>query len=205
MTEYAAVVRHVGYWRGTIHRWSTVYPFVGEAALSGTTAVDAVKTVDDALCWGPSENDGGIFESSLYDLTHKGMPIETNTYFDYTDPGAWLGYGGAGWTEGTGLIYDPSLETAMLIEWAGGIGRTGKPVTFKKWIHAVPRSNSTVGVPDLNDPVLSDLLAEANTVQTILSGHGLLMGNSRRLAGDAHVNHYYGNHQMPKGRKRKKV
>jgi hypothetical protein len=204
MTEYLCVVKHVGYWRGVIHRWSTAYPYVGSAALSGTTVVDAVADRDSGMCFG-SAADGGIFESSLYDVTAKGSPIETHTYFDYLDTSAWTGYTSAGYFAVPSAEAQP-LELALLASWYAGMSRTGKPVFFKKWYHAVGETAAAVsGAADVTSANVASLGAYGAGFQGLLSAHGLAMGNARRLVavGEPGIGAFFENHQIPKGRKRK--
>jgi hypothetical protein len=156
------------------------------------------------MCFG-SAADGGIFESSLYDLTAKGSPIETHTYFDYADTGAWTGYTSAGYFAVPSAEPQP-LEVALQVEWPGGLSRTGKPVRFKKWYHAVGKSNAAAsGDIDLTGANAAALTTYAEGFVALLAGHGLALGNSRRLAQSAgtSVNVYFQTHQMPKGRRRK--
>lgn len=204
MAEYLCVVKHVGYWRGAIHRWSTAWPFVGLAALSGTTTVDAVADYDQGFCVG-SAADGGIFESSLYDLTAKGMPIETHTYFDYASPSSWTGYDSAGYFA-IPTVEKGTLESALGAQWPAGLSRTGKPVYFRKWFHAIGESAATTpGSPDVSTANAGSLATYAALAPTLLAAHGLAMGNSRRLAQatDSFADAFFQAHQIPKGRKRK--
>jgi hypothetical protein len=203
--NYKAVIIQGRYWRGQPHRWTSVYPYVGTAALSGTTIVSALATQQQKVGWGAS-TEGVIAEVSLYDEAIGGVPVETNTWCDPKDPGTWssgVAYTGSAYALTGSHIMEPVAESAVLLEWAGGFSRTGKPVRFRKFIHAIPNSLADVGADDLSAGSITGLTAAANGFTTLLSAHGLQMGWGGRLAGAASVSPYYANHQMPRGRRRK--
>lgn len=206
MTSYRFVVRHVGYWRGQIHRWSTSYVYSGTAD-SPPSGADCLKMLqwDDAMCYGGSASESGTYECAVYDMSRKGTHIAIITLFDWKDPGTWVNMAGTAWTT-TGVFQDPTRENALVVEWAGGLGATGKPVYFRKWYHAVPVSSTTGAGAQISAADQASLLAHARTAQGIHGDNGLLLqAKSGRIAGEPRVLNYYGNHQMPKGRRKKKV
>lgn len=200
---YRAVVRHVRYWRGAPHRWSTVYPFLGTPT-SGLTTADAqsVLVADDKMCWGTQAAEGGTYECALYDQAVGGVPVAVYTAFDWTTPASWIKYGGAAWTTPTGNEF--GAEMALAVTWAAGLSATGKPVKLRKWYHALPISAaSTPGAADVSAASVTSLTAQANLITAVLSSKGLALGSpSGRFAGAAHVSNYYEAHQMPRGRRR---
>lgn len=206
MANYRLVLTHARYWRGTPHRWSTSHSLTGSAALSGTTLVDAFKTAESRICYSPAAgaNPGGVASARLYDKGSGGMPIEENVYFDWEDPGSWTGYTADAW-DSDAYAFEHAAEVAMLIQWGAGLSRTGKPVTFRHWLHAVPITNATAGAADISSTNRSTIVAIMPDYAAAATAHGLALGNSGRLASttDLSVDGYYVNHQMPKGRKRK--
>lgn len=204
MGNYRGVVRHVRYWRGAIHRWSTVYQFIGTLS-SGLSATDAqaLLTHDDAMCYGSLAAQGGTYECQLYDSASGGVPVAAYVAFDWTNPSAWLQHSHTGWTAPSGLMAEPA-ESALAVEWAGGLSKSGKPVVFRKWYHAVPQSGESAGVQDVPSASVTSLQVAAQAIVGVLGAKGLTMGSGTgRFAGTAHVDGYYGNHQMPRGRRRK--
>lgn len=201
MPNFAAVTRHVDYWRGVIHRWSCVYPYTGTASLSGTTAVDAIHAIEDDILYGT----GGIFQVDLYDLAAKGSPVETKTYFDWSVPGDWINPNGGAWSVNNASDPETVREVAMKIDFPAGLSKSGKPVFFRKWYHAVPKSLAADGAVDIVTGDRSTLSSQADSFYSALDSHGLTFGNSGRIAPRTTpvVDGYYCNHQMPKGRKRK--
>lgn len=201
---YRAVVRHVRYWRGVIHRWSTVYPFLGTPS-SGLATSDAqlVLAADDKMCWGAAASFGGTYECALYDQATGGVPIVVYTAFDWTTVSTWIKHNGSGWT--TPVANESTAEPALAVTWAAGLSSTGKPVKLRKWYHAVPSSSaSSPGQPDINAGSVTSLTAAANAITGVLSAKGLALGSpTGRFAGSAHVSNFYENHQMPRGRRRK--
>lgn len=204
MTVYRAVVRHVAYWRGNVHRWSTVYHFNG--VLSGVidaSACNSVRTLDDHMCYGPLASDGGTYECEIYDQAEGGVPIASDTTFDWTVPADWPGFSGSAWTT-TGAPALISRETALDVKWAAGLSSSGKPVSLRKWYHAVPDNGIVGGEAQVVTADVTSLTTGATALTHALSSHGLLLSSgSGRLAGTATVLDMYGNHQMPRGRRRK--
>lgn len=202
--DYRAVVRHVRTWRGNIHKWSTTYPFVNQPStpLTGTD-LDHLAFRDSAMCYGTSAADGGVWGVDLYKVGQKGSPILTTRYFDPELIADWSGYGSSGWTT-TGQAMLQVAEPALVVEWAVGLSSSGKPVRLKKWYHAVPVPQNAENSPDVPVADRNSLLTAATAITGVFSSKGLSLGSSAsRLAGSPTVLAYYGNHQMPKGRKRK--
>lgn len=204
MGNYRAVVRHVRYWRGIPQKWSTVYQYGGVPSIPIDNGdAEAVLTADDNLCWGLSPADGGTYGCDIYNQVSGGVPIASVRLFDPEDTGAWPGFSGGAWGGGT-LGQLSSAETALQIEWAAGLSSSGKPVKLRKWIHAVQDTGAQGPAVDLDSSLVTSLTVGANLVQHALGAKGLsLQSASGRLAGEAVVLPHYGNHQMPKGRKRK--
>lgn len=203
MSNYRGVVRHVNYWRGAIHRWSTVYQWNG---VSGSPPDNAACTLlanaDSDFCFGPSPADGGVFECEFYNGTTGGVPIASVVLFDYTDVSAWTGYNGSNWNVTTAPCLT-ARETSLCVEWAAGLSSSGKPVKLRKWYHSVPDQGTPQAGPDVPSVDHTKLLAAANAFPALLSSYGLILASaSGRLAGEASVLTNYGSHQMPKGRKR---
>lgn len=205
MASYRAVVRHVRYWKGQIHRWSTSYTFTGGGGgTPDSTDCATLLTNDDAMCYSFAAADGGTYACEIYDLAAGGSPIASHTAFDYTVPADWIPYSSDGWAAPPSDGFEISAEVALLVEWAGGLSRTGKPVTFRKWFHAVPNAIVSPPAAQVSPTNITSLETAATTLQHSLGGRGLSMGSvSGRLAGSPTVQPFYGNHQMPRGRRRK--
>ena len=201
---YRGVVRHVRYWRGQVHKWSTVYHFQGTPT-SALVAADAqtLLTADDKMCWGNSAAaNGGSYECDLYNQSTGGVPIATYVAFNWQSPATWIAYSGASW--GTGLSgFDATAENALLVEWAAGLSKSGKPVKLRKWYHAIPQTGAVGGAVQLGAANVSALQTAAANMVNVLGGKGLTLGSpSNRFAGAATVSPYFSNHQMPRGRRR---
>lgn len=206
MTDYRAVVRHVRYWRGAIHRWSTSYEFTGSGPTPGAAAAQILLTADDKMCYSAaSPVTGGTYQCEIY-LASGGTPVGNYVAFPYATYASWIPHAATGWPGAHTGTAEPVAEVALLVEWAGGLSSSGKPVKFKKWYHAVPESSpAAAGAVDVNPAAVTSLQAQALALQTCLSPtYGLVLGNSRRLAGTSPVVlPYYGNHQMPRGRRKR--
>jgi hypothetical protein len=205
MTDYRVVMRHVGYWRGNIHKWSTVYPFVGTIpSASYGTALSAIHAMEQAIGYNePGTHNGGIWESQLYNHSSGGVPIAVVPYFDPTTVGSWIAYTGTAWA-GVSQMPNTTLETAMDVRWPAGFSSSGKPVFFRKWYHAVPNNSSGPPVVDVAPANVALIVAQLEAGINIVGGLGAPMGRGGRLAAlTPVVAPYFGNHQMPRGRRRK--
>lgn len=204
MTDYRAVLRHAKYWRGNVHRWSTSYEFTGSGVPPDGTACDTLKAAEEHMLYSPTTApfSAGVAEAAFY-LASGGTPIVEKIYYDWTQPSAWIAPSSDGWPVRT-VALENLAETALLVEWQGGLSRTGKPVKFRKFYHSVPFSQGTGSSGDISGTTQTALVARANALTGCLGGtYGLALGNASRLAGTASVSLYYVTHQMPRGRRRK--
>nr|CRY96080.1 hypothetical protein [uncultured prokaryote] len=207
MSDYRGIVKHVSYWRGIVHRWSTSYSLTAAGSpVIDTAACEILLSNDDLMCFGQSAADGGTYECAIYNAG-GGTPLATYTAFDYETPSTWILHAGAAtWDVAETINSDTGLESALVVDWPAGVSKSGKPVAFRKWFHAVPQSGTAPKTPDVPAASLTKLQAQAAALQVCLtSGYGLNLGNAGRVAGSPVVSAYYGNHQMPRGRRRKKV
>jgi hypothetical protein len=204
MTDYRVVLRHARFWRGAVHRWSTSYEFTGSGPTPDSTACDQLSAQENKLIYSPLTGNtlGGVSEVTFY-LASGGTPVTEKVYYDWTTPASWIVPPTSVWSPRTTAI-ESNAEVALDIRWAAGLSSSGKPVFFRKWIHAVPLSASTGSTPDVGSTQLSALVTQANVLSGCLqTSYGLVMGNARRIAGTPSVLGFYGNHQMPRGRRRK--
>lgn len=207
MGAYRFTVRHVRYWRGAIHKWSTDYVYTG--TLSGTLSAGHCELMLDTerpMLYSGAQAVGGSFGCEVYDAIAGGSPLASYTAFDYTVPGDWVPYSGTAWPS---AAWDPELaaEPCLIVDWPGGLSRTGKPVFFRKYLHAIPVSQAAdPGDPDVTSGSVTSLAAQANLMLGLFSDVGLHLGSvGGRLAGNPVVKNFYGNHQMPRGRRLKRV
>lgn len=205
MADYRAIVRHVRYWRGTVHRWSTSYEMTGSlTAPLDPTACQTLLEADSKMLYGGTLSSGNGYNCEIYNAS-GGTPLATYTAFDWTTPGSWTQIPAAGtaWTA-TSQPQETAAEVALLVEWPAGLSRTGKPVKFRKWYHQVPVGAGSGG--DVSSANRTALAAQANAVSVCLyAGYGLALGKAGRSPGTPVVNAFYGNHQMPRGRRRKVI
>lgn len=205
MAIYRGVVRHVRYWRGQAHRWSTVYHFTGNSASFATADAQTLLGLDDKLCYGNSiAANGGTYQCQIYAQAVGGVPIASYTAFNWQTPGSWVAYSGAGWGSATGA-QDAAAETALGVSWQGGLSKSGKPVFLRKWYHAVPVTAVSGNANQIAAASVTSLSTAATNVANAFGSKGLsLCSASGRLAGTTPiVATYYQNHQMPRGRRRK--
>jgi hypothetical protein len=192
----AVRVTHQDFWRGNEHKWSTVYPYYGTYHDIGDTLLDAIHDLDSEMCYPDPDIPGITTEVAFYNLSSGGTSLISKSY---ADP-----YAGTCWASVDTVPAVRNRETCLVLNWPGGLSRTGKPVNFRKYVHAVADTDVANGSSDLSGTIVTEIEARMTSLITALSPFGLAMGNSRRFAGSAVVvDTYYGNHQMPRGRRRK--
>lgn len=191
--RYQAVC--VGMWRGKIKRWNTTFHM---------TRSDRAGFLHDRMNWvcypnpGDTTGDcsGGVASIAVYDAA-GGPPIQNNVYFDWEQPTSWIPYTGSAWSgvpEGTPV--DGGKESAlMIIGHLPGLSASGKPMSTRKYIHAVPaRTAADFSDPDVDATSLGDL-SDVFSSDYMLSPSGATPSSIEALA-------YYGNHQRVRGRRR---
>lgn len=204
MGDYRIVTRHVRYWRGNIHKWSCVYPLTGTVSSGDiATVITAFHDMEQQICYpAPGGGGGGLWEIALYNQATGGVPIAVQSYFDPETPGTWIAYFGGAWASTTTAL-EGNAEVSLQVEWLAGLSRTGKPVRFRKWYHAVPQLASGNTAPDVSATNKTSLQGTIDNYMAIVGGRGLLLGNGSRLAAaQSTVLSFFGNHQMPRGRRR---
>lgn len=195
MAVYRYQVIAVGFWRGRIKRWNTNFHS------ENTTSTDSIHTLMQKSGW-PNPSDvvgacsGGIAEIRVYNAS-GGAPIATTVYFDWQNPGSWIPYTGEGWSGTlTDTPIDASGESALVVVGnMGYLSSTGKPVTTRRYLHAVPsRTAVAYGDPDVGTATIAAL--EALWLPAYLR-------NPQGVAPlSVTVEPYYGNHQRVRGRRR---
>lgn len=195
MAVYRYQCVSVGWWRGKIKRWNTTF----HNTASNQTAT--LHTVMQKLCY-PNPGDttgdcsGGVASIAVYNAS-GGAPISNTVYFDWETPSTWIPFGGDVWsTLDPQPVIDASGESAMVVVGnMSGLSATGKPVTTRKYIHAVPsRSATDYADPDIPDAVQTAVLASGIT-SWMANPAGVLPFTDV-------VEPYYLNHQRVRGRRR---
>jgi hypothetical protein len=205
MSDYEVQARHVRYWRGAIHKWSTAWPFTG--TLSGGGATDVVNNIhaleQEINYQGSGAVFGGLYEISMYNKSAGGVPILSVSYFDPDVYSGWIPYSATAWLDRT-LLEDQNAEAALVVHWNAGLSATGKPVRFRKWFHSVPAAVGSPASPQLGPSDVTSLAAEINHYLSLCAADGVLHGKGSRLAASTcTVETFFGNHQMPRGRRKK--
>ena len=195
MAVFRYQVVSVGLWRGKIKRWNTTF-HLGRSDIAGD-----VQSKMQQVCY-PNPGDavgacsGGVASISVYAST-GGAPITKVEYFDWQSPGTWIPFTGTAWSGiPTGTPVDASGESAaVIVGHMATLSRTGKPVTTRKYIHAVPsRTAAAYGDPDI-----------PTAVQTAIASVfplGELSNPAGVSPATATCEPYYLNHQRVRGRRR---
>lgn len=200
------VIDHAILWRGAPHRWSTVYN------LSGTTPVSSdqyalmeelLAIENDILPPSVSEN-SGFLRARFYNGS-GGAPTYTINFGVLETPSTWAPYasGTVPWTSvAEGLA--PAEVCFNIKTPLTGLSSSGKPVHLEKYFHGVPAYDSSGELASGIQTAINS--AVAPWASGLATGARVVISPSGRQSSSAPtVQPYCGNHQMPRGRKRKSV
>lgn len=195
MAVYRYQVVCVGWWRGKIKRWNTTFHY------STQNITSSLHSKMNSAGW-PNPGDttgncsGGVASISIYDAA-GGAPLSVTTYFDWQVPGQWIPFTGTAWgSVDPDTPIDASGESAaVIVGHMGGLSASGKPVTTRKYLHAVP-SRTSLDYADLDiDP------ADASALAALFPE--AYMSNPAGVAPTSVTcEPYYLNHQRVRGRRR---
>lgn len=195
MAPYRYQVVCASLWRGKIKRWNTTFH------MTRSDQTLALRNIMQASCY-PNPGDvvgaasGGVASIACYAPT-GGAPISRTVFFDYMAPGTWIPYTGSVWASvPPDTPLDASGESAALIVGnLSALSSTGKPVTTRKYIHAVPsRTAADFSDPDIDAATISALKAQFVAIA--------MLSPSGATPTSVDVEPYYGNHQRVRGRRR---
>lgn len=193
-------------WRTGLHEWH----LTGNHSGSSFSATDAQTFMEGAsspfaLCFAPfiSSSDGTVTRTAYYN-GQDSAPVFTNTYSETNPVPTPLEPTGNAW-----LASGPQepLEVCVMLEARAGLGSTSKPVFLRKYVHGVPTGNIASGTDGVPNWVFAGAAATAATKM----GDGSWFGSRVYIApsgrqpasNDWQALVVPGNHQMPRGRKRK--
>lgn len=195
MAMYRYQCVSVGFWRGKIKRWNTTFH------VSSPGYQTSLRNALQQASW-PNPGDatgacsGGVASISTYNAT-GGAPIDVTTYFDWQTPSTWIPYTGTAWTGvDPSTPLDAAGESALvLVGKLPGLSRTGKPVSTRKFLHAVPsRTSADFTVPDI-PPAAATAIAALFPTMFMASPSGVTPSTVT-------VEPWYGNHQRVRGRRK---
>lgn len=195
MAIYRYQCVQVGYWRGQIKRWNTTFHGLANdlaAQLHGLLQKSCYPNPGDVT----GDCSGGQASITWYNAS-GGAPIGQIVYFDWQVPTEWIPFTGELWAsvpEGTPL--DASGESAaVVVGTLPGLSSTGKPMTTRRYIHAIPsRTAAAFDDPDIDAATVAAF--KAAWLAGLMRPPGGILPNSVDLEP------YYGNHQRVRGRRR---
>jgi len=195
MAPYRYQVVSVGWWRGKIKRWNTTFTLPSTddtTALRGKMLQAGYPNPGDVA----GACSGGVASIAVYNST-GGQPISNTIYFDWETPSTWIPYTGEVWADvPEGTTIDASGESAaVVIGNMAALSSTGKPVTTRKYLHAVPsRSAAVFTDPDISTASQAALVALFTT--------GWMNNPAGTSPATVTCDPWYLNHQRVRGRKR---
>lgn len=192
---YRYQVVSVGWWRGQIKRWNTTFHYsVSNQASSLRDHMQRMGYPNPGDITGDCS--GGVASIAVYG-SGGGTPISRNTYFDWQTPSTWIPYTGEVWANvDPDTPLDASGESAaVLIGHMAGLSSSGKPVTTRKYFHAIPsRTAVDYADPDIDAATLALIEAEF-TVNWLANPAGVQPSSKS-------ADPWYLNHQRVRGRRR---
>lgn len=192
---YRYQVTSVGLWRGKIKRWNTTFHAADQYQYIGIyNRMQSSGWKDAADVVGACS--GGVASIRVYAST-GGAPVIVQTYFDWQTPSTWIPYTGTYWAAvDPATPLDAAGESAIVVVGnMAGLSSTGKPVTTRKYLHAVPsRTALAYGDPDVG----------AATIAAFQSGWTApyLANPAGVQPSSVTIEEWYGNHQRVRGRRR---
>lgn len=195
MAAYRYQVVSVGWWRGKIKRWNTTFHYnnaLSTAYLYSKMLAAGWKSTGDVT----GACSGGVASIAVYSST-GGVPVSNTVYFDWETPSTWIPYTGTAWSAvDSSTPLDASGESAaVVIGHMAALSKTGKPVTTRKYLHAVPsRTATSFSDPDIDSATQAALVALFTTAWM-----GDAAGNTPSTVT---CSPYYLNHQRVRGRRR---
>lgn len=192
---YRYQVTCVGWWRGKIKRWNTTFH------RTTATGIPSLYSAMQAAGY-PNPGDatgacaGGVASIARYAST-GGAPLDQTVYFDWETPSTWIPYTGSAWSSvTTGTPIDASGESALVVVGnMAGLSSTGKPVTTRKYLHAIPsRTAADYADPDVSSAVQAAIEALFPTTY--------MLNPSGVAPTSVEVEPWYFNHQRVRGRRR---
>jgi hypothetical protein len=201
-------IDHARYWRGSPHTWSTRYFISGSTPTTedaSTLAEQLVGMESEVFYPGPSAS-AGFLNVKVYP-TGTGPALYEYTYGVIETPSTWVAYTGTKWTSITAQqegAFEPALSVVIPLT---GLSTKGKPVTARKYYHAIPISygagdSSAPDVSSSNVTLLESGLALLNN-GSLVGGRRVISNGGRLPSSNPTVQPYYTNHQAPRGRKKK--
>ena len=198
MAMYRYQVVNVGMWRGKIKRWNTTFH------LSNSSSTSTLYSKMQQVGWKLDGDvvgacSGGVSSITVYNAT-GGAPISQTVYFDWQTPTTWIPYTGTAWAGiAAATPLDASGESAVVIVGhLPGLSKTGKPVTTRKYLHAIPsRTATNYSDPDI-PPAVQTALAGVFSISDLQTKTGATPTSKT-------VSPYYLNHQRVRGRRRTKA
>lgn len=204
------VIDHGRYWRGKIQIWSTTYFLGGGDWASGEAAscCSALTAMENALLFEAPAHGGYFTEARAYG-PKTGAPEYIDSIADPADPTTWGDYNSSIWEGVTGAMYNPVAEAAMYVETPlAGLNSRGKPVKSVKYLHSVP----VLGGSAVGDDAIPGSVIVAAQAQLAILNTGVGPNNRRMITNGGRYPSaaptlavQIGNHQMPQGRRKKKV
>jgi hypothetical protein len=211
MTSYPfprLVIDHARYWRGAPHQWSTQYFFNGSTPGSSEwLSIDTALTTMEAAVLFLSTGAGGFVAVKGYS-TAGGPPVYTRAIGEVPTPSSWSPYVGSDWSSASGYVYNVEAEACVLVSIPlTGLSSKGKPVYARKFLHSVAQPSTSVSGAAASLP--AGVVTAMETSLAILNtgfgsgGRRVISMAGRLPSSNPIVEPFLGNHQMPRGRKRK--
>lgn len=195
MAVFRYQVVSVGWWRGKIKRWNTTFHLTSQYSINTLyTKMQAAGYPNPGDTTGACS--GGVASIASY-YSAGGPPYSITTYFDWQTPSTWIPYTGTAWAavDPTTPLDASGESAAVVVGHLNALSASGKPVTTRKYLHAIPsRTAAAFADPDIDATTQAALEALFPTTYMLTPG-----GVSPT---SVTCEPYYLNHQRVRGRRR---
>lgn len=200
-------IRKQAFWRGVPHVWDNRYVMSGAqpSGADAITVIGALHDIEDVI-YPTTAHDAGVgFVDGKAYPSGKGAPFAQVNYNESQGAGTATGFTGG---EGS-MAWAPTLETCLLVATPiTGLSSSGKPITLRKYFRGLNAGSveDTTGA-ELPGAVVTYVNAAVLPWKTGMgSSSWVVIAPSGAQASGAPVcSPYLHNHQIPRGRKKKKV
>lgn len=198
------------YWRGNVHVWTNRYVMSGSdpTAAQMTSVIELLQGIEGKIHpIQPSGHGIGFVEGSAYSSA-GGPPVAVVPYNPTLAAATATGFQGPTYTSPS-MAQAPTLEVCMLIETTlNGVNSRGKPDYMRKFIRSVSFAAESA---DSSSPIpANDISGIEAIVAPWTTGIGannwvVIAPSGKQASQPPVVKPYLVNHQVPRGRKRKKT
>lgn len=199
-----------GFWRGSPHLWQNRYVMSGATPSAGDagTVIAALHDIENVIHPAQDSAHGvGFVKGSAYP-SGSGPAFAVTEYNTSEGFGSATGFSGPTWSEDT-MTWAPTLETCALVETRlTGLSSSGKPLALKKYIRGVNSGAAEdIVAGQMAAADIAGITAACAPWKTGMGSSSwvVIAPSGAQAALPPVCQNYLVAHQIPRGRRKKKV